>query len=268
MAMTSGIMWYGQQIHPGEWHGKATEPAELLDMLKGMGLETVDIFARTVEQWDLDTIRSALDSSGLRCACYYISADLVSEEPEKVAAADAAFPSGIEQAQALGAPVCFTHGSQHAHEGDENFQRYVDRLGEKVALFEGTGMTLVIENAGTLLHKAPDMLRIMDALADDGLRLCPDTGNFTLWRQDEVEAVRMLLPYSAHFHIKDYGDLWEEDDSFRGREFVLGEGITPMDEIFALIKGSDFDGVVAWEPGPHDEAEIEQSVKKLLELIG
>ena len=260
-------MWMGS-INPPVWHGKELQPVELFKLLSGMGCEGIDIFARSAEQHGVDTLKAALDESGLACSCYYISADLVGEDPEKVEAADDAFPRGIEQAQALGAPVCFTHGSQHAHAGGDNLTRYIDRLGEKLALFEDTGMTLVIENAGTLMHSAAQMMQVLDALADEGLRVCPDTGNFTLWRQDEVEAVERLRPWSVHFHIKDYGDLWEEEGRLRGKEFVLGEGITPVETIIGMLKEADWEGALAWEPGPQDEAGVEQSVQRLLEYMG
>jgi sugar phosphate isomerase/epimerase len=264
--MTPGIMWMGA-INPPVWYGKELEPVELFKLLRGMGAEAIDIFARTAEQHGAETLAQALREADLRCSCYYISADLVSGEPDKVAAADEAFPRGIEMAQALSAPICFTHGSQHAHAGEENLQLYIERLREKVRLFQGTGMTLVIENAGTLLHAARDMLRVMDALADEGLRLCPDTGNFTMWRQDEVEAIEMLLPYSVHYHIKDFGELWEEEGRLRGRETVLGEGVTPVEEIIGMLKEAEWEGVLAWEPGPQDEAGVEQSVRQLLEYM-
>lgn len=266
MAMTSGIMWMGS-ISKLQWRGQQMTPAEFFPLLAGMGVETIDIFARSVEEWGLDTIKEALDQAGMRCACYYIGCDLVREDAEGVAAADEAFVKGIEVAQALGAPICFTHGSQHGNEGEAAFARYIQRLGEKLKLFEGTGMTLVIENAGKLLHTAADMKRVMDALADDGLRLCPDTGNFTLWRQDEVEAIKLLLPWSVHYHMKDYGELWEEDGALRGREAIFGEGLTPIDEIMALIKASGYQGVLAWEPGPQDEDGVEKSIRNLLQKM-
>jgi len=264
MAMTSGIMWYGA-INQGDWRGEPNTPALLFPILKDMGLDTVDIFGRSLEQWSLDEIKSALDDSGLTCACYYISCDLVKSDPEGVAAADEAFVTGIENAQALGAPICFTCGTQHGNDGEDAFQRYIDRLGEKLPMFEGTGMTLVIENAGTLMHTAADMKRAAEALAgDNGLGLCPDTGNFTLWRQDEVEAVEMLLPWSAHYHMKDYGEVWDDDGALRGKEAIFGEGITPIDACLDLIKGSGYEGVLAWEPGPQDEDGVEKSVANML----
>lgn len=265
MALTSGIMWMGK-IWPGEWYGRELTPAELFGMLKGMGLETIDIFARAADVLGVDTLKAALDDSGLRCACYYISADLVTEEPEKARLADEAFPRGLEVAQQLGAPIVFTHGSQHAYAGEENLQRYIDRLGEKLQLLAGTGLTLVIENAGYLLHEADKMVRVCEALGD--LRLCPDTGNFTLWGQDEIDAVKKCLPWAAHFHMKDYAERWETDGKVGGAEAILGEGITPVAEIVDLIKAADWSGVLAWEPGPQDEAGVEASVAELLRLIG
>lgn len=266
MAMTPGIMWMGS-IGKLQWRGQQMTPAEFFPLLSGMGVETIDIFARSAEEWGVDTLQDALDKAGMKCACYYIACDLVKDDPEGKAAADEAFVKGIENAQALGAPICFTHGTQHGNEGEDAFARYIERLGEKLKLFEGTGMTLVIENAGKLLHKAADMKRIMDVLAEDGLRLCPDTGNFTLWRQDEVEAVEMLLPWSVHYHMKDYGELWEEDGALRGKEAILGEGLTPIDTIMGMIKAAGYQGVLAWEPGPQDEDGVEQSIKNLLEKM-
>ncbi len=268
MAMTSGIMWYGRQLYPPTWHGEELSPAETFGTLKGLGLETVDIFSRHVDDYGVDTLREALDESGLRCACYYITGDLVSDDPEKRKAVDEAFPRGIEVAQELGAPICFTAGSQHAHSGEENFQRYLDRLGEKLQLFKDTDLTLVIENAGSLLHTGEDMVRAAEALGDEGLRLCPDTGNFTLWGVDEVEAVKMCLPWAAHFHLKDYAERWEEDGKVGGTEAILNQGITPIGEIMDMLHEADWDGVLAWEPGPQDEEGITESVRELLRLIG
>ncbi len=266
MAMTSGIMWMGS-IAGLEWRGEKMDPAGYFPLLKGMGVDTLDIFARSADDWGVDTLKSALDAADMTCACYYIGCDLVKSDPEGVAAADEAFVKGIENAQILGAPICFTAGTQHGNEGEEAFQRYIDRLREKLPMFKGTGMQLVIENAGKLMHTAADLKRTAEALEDDGLRLCPDTGNFTLWRQDEVEAVEMLMPWSIHYHMKDYGELWEKDGALGGREAIFGEGLTPVDECLDLIKAAGYDGVLAWEPGTQDDDGVVQSIKNMLEKM-
>lgn len=267
MAIRPAVMWMGK-LYPPVWRGEEQEPAEQFAMLKEMGIEGIDIFARAADQYGVDTLTSALDSSGLECSCYYIPADLVADEPEKVQLADEAFPKGIENAQQLGATVCFTHGSQHAHKGEENFQRYIDRLGEKVQLFKDIEQTLVIENAGFLMHTGDDMVRICEVLGDEGLRLCPDTGNFTLWGVDEMDAVTKCMPWTAHFHIKDYAERWEENGAPRGKEAILGQGVTPVAQIFEMLEAQSWSGWAAWEPGPQDEEGVEASVRELLRLIG
>ncbi|MFW6437874.1 MAG: sugar phosphate isomerase/epimerase family protein [Armatimonadota bacterium] len=268
MALTSGIMWYGRQIASPTWEGEQLTVAELFGMLKEMGIDTVDIFGRSIDEYGLDTVLDALDEAAMKCACYYIGADLVADDAEKVEAADEAFTIGIERAQALGAPVCFSCGSQHSHRGEEDFQRYLNRLGEKLQLFKDIEQTLVIENAGHLLHTGEHMVRAAETLADEGLRLCPDTGNFTLWGVDALEAVKMCMPWTAHMHIKDYAERWEEDGNPRGKEAILGQGITPVAEVFEVLHAENWDGVVAWEPGPQDEEGVTESIRELMRLIG
>ena len=268
MSLTSGIMWYGKQISPPTWEGEELTVAELFGKLKSMGIDTVDIFGRSIDEYGLETVVAALDETGMECACYYIGADLVADDPDTVAATDEAFTVGIERAQALGAPICFSCGSQHSHRGEEDFVRYMDRLGEKLQLFKDIEQTLVIENAGHLLHTGAHMVRAAETLGDDGLRLCPDTGNFTLWGEDALEAVTMCMPWTAHMHIKDYAERWEEDGNPRGKEAILGQGITPVAEVFELLHAEDWDGVVAWEPGPQDEQGVTESIRELMRLIG
>ena len=268
MAITSGIMWYGKQISPPTWDGKDLTVAELFGKLRSMGVDTIDIFGRSIDEYGLDTVAAALDETGMKCACYYIGADLVADDAETVQATDEAFTVGIERAQTLGAPICFSCGSQHSHKGEEDFQRYIERLGEKLQLFKNIEQTLVIENAGHLLHTGDDMVRIAEALGDEGLRLCPDTGNFTLWGVDEIDAVTRCLPWTTHMHMKDYAERWEEDGNPRGKEANLGQGITPVAEIFQMLHDANWEGVAAWEPGPQDEEGVTESLRELIRLIG
>jgi len=268
MQVRPAVMWMGK-LYPPVWHDEELEPAALFANLKGMGLEGIDIFARAVDKYGLDTLTGALESSGLECSCYYISANLVSEDAEVAHTADDAFTRGIENAQALGTQICFTHGSQGAERTEDNFGRYMDRLGEKLQLFKDTDLTLVIENAGHLLHTGDDMVRAAEALGDEGLRLCPDTGNFTLWGVDVIDAVTKCLPWTVHFHIKDYAERWvKEDGSPTGKESVLGEGVTPVEEVFEILEDEGWSGWAAWEPGPQDEEGVTDSVRELLRLIG
>lgn len=267
MAIRPAVMWMGK-IYPPVWYDKELEPAELFALLAEMGIEGIDVFARAVDQYGVDTLSSALKSSGLECSCYYISANLVPEDPEVAQTADDAFTRGIENAQALGSELCFTHGSQGAERTEENFERYMDRLAEKLQLFAQTDMTLLIENSGQLMHTGDDLVRAAERLGDEGLRLCPDTGNFTLWDVDVLDAVNKCMPWTAHIHIKDYTEEHDDDGTVRDVEVPLSTGDTPVAEVFEILHGEGWSGWAPWEPGPQDEQGVIDSVEELLRLIG
>ena len=68
MAIRPAVMWMGG-LYPPVWHGEELEPAQLFAMLAEMGIEGMDIFARAADQYGVDTLASALESSGLECSC-------------------------------------------------------------------------------------------------------------------------------------------------------------------------------------------------------
>jgi len=267
MSVTPGIMWGGALSRP-TWRGREVVPAALFVMLREMGLAAIDIFARHVDQYGVGALREGLDSSGLHCACFYIHGDLLAGDDRQRREVDLAFEHGVESALGLGAPRCFTYGTQHTREGDEARAAYIERLREKAALVADAGMALVIENAGLLVNTPEHMLEVIDGAGDAGLRLCPDTGNFSVWGIDELDAIRRCLPWMAHIHLKDLSPGSVGDEAGRGVPEVLGRGVTPIAEIIALLDAERWPGVAAWEPGPTDEDGIEAGVAELLRLTG
>ncbi|MFW6156647.1 MAG: sugar phosphate isomerase/epimerase family protein [Armatimonadota bacterium] len=262
MAVIPGIMWSSPL---SVWHGEKLDPIGLMNLLAEMGLCTIDIFMRHVDTWGVDALRAALGASGLRCSCFYIKGDLLAtgEELEKV---DEDFTRGIEAAKALGAPLIFTHGTQHTREGESALKAYIGALRERNAQVRDAGRILVIENAGLLARTPEHLLTIVDALGDEGLSLCPDVGNFSIWEIDEVKAVRRLLPWTAHVHLKDLSPEWVGNKKARGASAVLGRGVTPIAEIVELLQAQAWEGAAVWEPGPQDEQGITDGVNELLRL--
>ena len=119
-------------------------------LVHSWGLQTLDLFPGFLDAAPADEVRTAMQRHGLTCACYYIAADLCATGAEAEEQAEAAFVAGLKAATALGSPIAFTHGTQHTYAGEEAFQRYARRLGEMLALFTESDVTLVVENAGTL----------------------------------------------------------------------------------------------------------------------
>lgn len=266
MAITPGIMW-GQPLSPPVWYGEELDPVGLMNLLAGMGLETIDIFQRHVDAYGVRGLRKGLRESGLRCSCYYIQGDLLAGGDD-LREVDEDFARGIEAASALEAPLVFTHGTQHTREGDDALLAYIGVLRERNEQVQNACLTLVIENAGVLVRTPDQLLTIIDALGEEGLRLCPDVGNFCIWGIDPVDALRRLLPWTAHVHLKDLHPDYVGNEQGRGLPEVLGRGVTPIADIIALLQAQAWEGAAVWEPGPHDEQGITDGIEELLRLVG
>lgn len=264
MPIKTGLMTSGPF---SEYEGQCVDLDGYLRLVKSWGLETLDIFPAFLEAAPARQAREALDRHGLSCACYYIAADLNATGAEAEGEALELFQQGIENATVLESPIVFTHGTQHSYAGEDMFGRYTERLGEMLPLVKDAGMTFVVENAGTLMHKVSDMLGLMDSLGEAGLRLCLDTGNFYLWEQDEVEATRLAMDWTIHFHVKDYVDQhWLEAETKPAATQVdLGTGEVRHAEILKLLREVNYDGVLAFEP--HGNETIEPGLRTLAEWL-
>lgn len=264
LALKTGLMTSGPLT---QWRGKALDLDGYLALLKSWGLETLDLFPEFLNAVPARDVRRAMDHRGLTCACYYVAADLCASGAQAEVTAAAAFAAGIENATILGSPIVFTYGTQHTYAGEDMFQRYTERLGAMLARFRKTGLILVVENAGTLMHTAKDMLRLIDALGGAGLRLCLDTGNFHLWQQDEVEATRLARKWTVHFHVKDYvKQHWLGPGQPDATQVGLGTGAVRHAEVMQILRSTGYAGTLAFEP--HNEAAIEPGLRTLSAWLG
>jgi sugar phosphate isomerase/epimerase len=112
------------------------------------------------------------------------------------------------------------------------------------------------------------MVAVAEALGAEGLQLCPDVGNFSIWGIDEVETLRQVLPWTAHVHLKDLQAQYAGNEEARGSSDVLGRGVTPIAAIIELLQAQAWEGTAVWEPGPHDEQGITDGVAELTRLVG
>jgi len=248
-----------------EWRGQAMDLDGYLALLRSWGLETLDIFPAFIDACGLDTVAAKLAEHGLHTACFYASADLISTEAAAAAKARQSFERGLECCAALGSPLLFTHGSQHAYAGRDNFERYRDRLAEMLRLVEATDVVLVVENAGSLMHSASPMAELVAALDSPQFKLALDTGNFYIWSEDEVDAVERLMPHTVHFHVKDYGRRWVDEKGPHADAAVLGEGGVRHEAIRAHLQVVGYSGALAFERSGQDEDGFEASVRTVVE---
>lgn len=255
--MTSGAL--------KEWRGQAMDLDGYLALLRSWGLETLDVFPGFIDACGPDAVAAKLAEHGLQTACFYASADLISTEAETEAKARQSFERGLECCAALGSPLLFTHGSQHAYAGQDNLERYRDRLAEMLQLVQATDVVLVVENAGSLLHSAAPMAELVADLDSPQFKLALDTGNFYLWSQDEVAAVERLMPHTVHFHVKDYGRRWADEKGPHGEATVLGKGSVRHEAICAHLQIAGYSGALAFERTGQDEDGFEASVRAVVE---
>ena len=247
-----------------QWRGQAIDLDGYLDLLRSWGLETLDIFPPFIDQCGLGTVAAKLAEHGLQTACFYAPADLISTDPAVEAKAWQSFERGLECCAALGSPLLFTYGSQHAYAGDDNFARYRDRLAELLELVEATSIVLVVENAGSLMHAAAPMAELVAELDSHQFKLAPDTGNFYTWSQDEVAAVEQLMPHAVHFHIKECGRTWADDKGPHSDGAVLGEGNVRHGAILDTLRRAGYTGALAFERSGQDDDGFEASVRTLV----
>jgi len=246
---------------PDTWQGNPITTRDFFQVLRDAGLEGVDIFPPVLETVEGGAVqlRALLDEVGLETACYYRSLDLI--DPERESEVNLLFDEAVAVCAALGCRYLFTHGSQHRYEGDENRRRYIEQLRGLVDRLEGTGLTLVIENAGLLMHSVAQMREVLEGVDREGLRLALDSGNFYLWHQDEVAAFGELLPYTVHLHVKDYVNRRFEGKNPKADGIELGRGEVRHGEILELLRNAAYRGWMAYEKTMDGDDALWRSLK-------
>jgi sugar phosphate isomerase/epimerase len=99
------------------------------------------------------------------------------------------------------------------------------------------GVTLAVENHFHL--PSPRLVRMIEAVADPALGVCLDVANSIACREWPEETVRMLAPYAANLHLKDFRIAL--DPHGVGCAFVgtpLGQGVLDVGAVLAALATS------------------------------
>ena len=122
-------------------------------------------------------------------------------------------------------PICSTH---HRWRKDPPLDEQLARLAAAFRVLcpvaEDFGMTFALENHAD--YRAPDLLRLLEMVDRDSLRIQLDTGNPFAVAEEPVDAARALAPHVVSTHIKDM-TIRPLTDPARHGEWckVLGSGI-------------------------------------------
>jgi D-psicose/D-tagatose/L-ribulose 3-epimerase len=220
----------------------------LLDKVRGMGFDGIEISRFDFEGFPAAEVRRAVAESGLEatfCSALTGSVSLVSEEAHVRRQASDFLKRGIETAAELGAsvfmgpfcaPVGFLPGRRRTQ---EEWKRAVEGLQGLGETLDGAGVTLMIEPLNRFetyfLNTAADAARLCDEVGHARVRIALDTFHANIEEKNLGGAVRALGPRLGHVHAC-------END--RG---IPGSGHVEWREVFDALGQTGYEGWVVIE---------------------
>ena len=248
-------MW--SYVHPYK-QGDLTIPAFVREAARvgAEGVELLDFFWQDQDA-ELPGVRDALRETGLPVGVYSVANDFV--VPGEVAhkAQVETITKGVDTAQALGARVVRVFGG-NARAGitdAEAFRCIVQGLSEGAEYARARGITLALENHGSLAGLSGQVALILDAVGSPALGANPDTGNFLLMHDTPENAVARLAPRAAMAHLKDFvavppnyeGLTYASPDGAKYAGTALGEGEVNIGACLEALHAAGFIGWVNLE---------------------
>jgi sugar phosphate isomerase/epimerase len=139
------------------------------------------------------------------------------------------------------------------------------------------GVTLALENH--IDFRSEDVVRLLEDVDSEYLRVNFDTGNTIRLFEDPVEAAERLAPYTVSTHTKDIATRvrgGSPADNFTWwPSCPIGEGVIDMEGVVRALHAGGFDGSLAVEidlvgeqwAGQREEDIVTASVAKLREIV-
>jgi len=115
-----------------------------------------------------------------------------------------------------------------------------------VSMAKNYHVTLALENHGYLVNDASTLVKIIENVASENLKITLDTGNFC-WAghslQDTYNYFKILAPYVVNVHLKDF--IFTEKNKVK---FVpLGEGLLNLNRVIEYLVLSGYKGTFLCE---------------------
>ncbi len=170
----------------------------------------------------------------------------------------------VEIAKELGAPT-LRHDIAWGIPDDLPFKTFDDCLetmaggAKKITLFaKSLGIRTMTENHGYFCQDSERVERIIRAVNNENFGSLIDIGNFSCADEDNVSAVKRLLPYAFHIHAKDFhiksADGADPGEGFfrsRGGNYlrgaIIGQGNVNVYDCLREIKESGYSGFISVE---------------------
>ena len=160
---------------------------------------------------------------------------------------------------------------------EELIGRVVPMLKEAAAAAAEHGVTLALENH--IDFTSAEVVRILDEVGSDQLRVNFDTGNTIRLFEDPVEAAARLAPYTISTHTKDIATRVKGGSPSENFTWwpccPIGEGVIDMPGVLDALRNGGFDGCLGveidlvgeqWSSQP-EERIVEQSLAYLRSIV-
>jgi sugar phosphate isomerase/epimerase len=132
---------------------------------------------------------------------------------------------------------------------DDLIDRVVPMLKRAAEAAEDAGVTLALENH--IDFTSPEVVRIIEAVGSEFLKVNFDTGNTIRLFEDPVEAAARLAPYTVSTHTKDIATRVRggaPSDNFTWwPSCPIGEGVIDMVGVVGALRDGGFDGCLGVE---------------------
>lgn len=150
---------------------------------------------------------------------------------------------------------------------EELIARVIPMLREAAAAATEHGVTLALENH--IDFTSLEVVRILDSVGSDDLRVNFDTGNTIRLFEDPVEAAARLAPYTISTHTKDVATRVRGGSPSENFTWwpscPIGEGVIDMVGVVAALRAGGFDGCLGVELDLVGEQWVSQPEERLVE---
>ncbi len=157
-----------------------------------------------VHTFDMPRMKSKIDASGMKCVGLYPPGWGGHNRADVQARAEAIAKS-VDIAEALNAMHLTTSGAQRRTEPGA-LDRVIDCVKQVLARIPAESpIKLTLEpHHGNVLEQPEDFQRVLDAIPDERVGICIDTGHFHTSGVDTLAAIRQFASRIYAVHLKDH----------------------------------------------------------------
>jgi inosose dehydratase len=236
-------------IAPTMWRGLVDLPfPEFVEYCREIGCEVFELSgfpksyseSLTLDAAGVEQVRTLTERAGLNVCAVGCPSELVQPTDAGKAEQATLIKHLVDVAQSLGARVVgLKAGNPLEGMTADEAQRLMGETLRPVADYAAEhGVTLALENGGTVSNDHNRLLGVVRAVNHPNVRALLDIGNFLRHGYSPEEVVKVceeVAPLSAHIHFK--------DGSGHGKEFravPIGDGQLDMERILGVIRDSGY----------------------------